>query len=147
MTAHQIKSASATSTSSINKLTVLALSASLALCIAIIAAPSRAATANWDQADVTHIQGYRLYAAEGACSNPSYFVFVQAYGAVFSGPVPTPVEGGTFCYFLTAYNSIGESLPSNRAEFAFPVPPPQCPSVAYCKTLRGKARKECLACK
>lgn len=124
-----------------------------ALFSAIIAAMSSgsgyAATASWTAVDDPSLQGYRLYRAEGTCALHGYFEVVNNYGLVTSGPVTDPAMGGTYCHYLTAYNEGGESPISNVVEFAYFIsrPPPQCPDVSYCKTLKGQARKQCLACR
>lgn len=115
--------------------------------ITISIPPSDAATVSWDASDDTSIHGYRLYRAEGTCAVHGYFFLTNSYGVGTSGLITDPDVGGTYCHFLTAFNSAGESLPSTVVEFLYVIePPPQCSSKAYCRTLRGKARKQCLAC-
>lgn len=36
--------------------------------------------------------------------------------------------------------------PTMFVEYAYTAPPPQCPDRSYCMTLKGKARRQCLAC-
>jgi len=119
---------------------------SLALCGVTIAGLCMAATATWDGTSDPTVAGYRLYRAEGTCALHGYFTLVQTYGVTTSGPVPNPATGGTYCHFLTAFNGAGESGISNYAEFVYPSLP-QCPDTSYCRTLKGQARKQCLACK
>lgn len=114
--------------------------------IAGIGGESSAATASWTAVDDPELQGYYLYIAAGSCAYPGEFALLQSYGLVTSGDVPVPQIDGTYCYQLTAHNAAGESAPSNRVELTYR-PVSQCPDVSYCKTLRGQARKQCLACK
>ncbi len=126
------------------------LSKALLLLIAISISPLSncfATTAGWDASSDSSIQGYRLYRADGTCLLHGYFSIVNTYGQVTSGTVTDPSTGGTYCHFLTAFNSAGESAPSNMVEYNYVItPPPQCPPISYCKTLRGRERKQCLAC-
>ncbi len=117
--------------------------------LSLFAADSWSATAHWDAGTDSTIQGYRLYRAEGSCLSPGYFAFVALYSSTaVEGPVPNPSTSGSYCHFLTAFNGAGESPISNYAEFTYSVAePPQCPEVSYCKTLKGQARKQCLACR
>lgn len=109
---------------------------------------SAAATASWDAVADSELQGYKLYRAPGSCDNHGYFEFVNLYGVTTSGPVTDPSDSGTYCHYLTAFNAGGESTISNLVEFVYTVvpTPPQCPDVTYCQTLKGKARRKCLAC-
>lgn len=120
------------------------------LCIVIIAGmwwqKADAGTATWIATEDPDVLGYTLYIASGACVYPGEFAPVQTYGPVTTGTVPTPQVMGTYCYQLTAHNSAGESVPSNRSEVTY-VAPSQCPSTTYCNTLKGKARRQCLACR
>lgn len=114
----------------------------------LLSTSSFAATANWDSSSDASIQGYRLYRAEGTCALHGYFFLTNSYGVVTSGAITDPTTGGTYCHFLTAFNTAGESVPSVLIEFSYTIAePPQCPSVSYCRTLKGQARKNCLACK
>ena len=130
--------------------TRIMLSKTILLLIVILSAPlsdSIATTAAWDTSSDSSIQGYRLYRADGTCVLHGYFSIVNTYGYVTSGTVTDPSTGGTYCHFLTAFNSAGESAPSNMVEYNYSIaPPPQCPPISYCKTLRGQARKQCFAC-
>lgn len=110
------------------------------------AVSARAATASWTEVAEPDIQGYRLYVAAGTCAYPGPFVLLQTYGMVSSGEVPTPDLAGTYCYKLTAFTQDAESDFSNAAEYTFMPPPNTCPSVSYCNTLKGRAKKQCLAC-
>ena len=104
-----------------------------------------AATASWRASP--DAQGYKLYRAEGSCAAPGWFTYTAQYGQVTSGPIPDPTVGGPHCHFITASNDAGESPVSNYAEFSYTVtPPPECPEVTYCRTLKGQARKHCLQC-
>ena len=123
------------------RLTVL-----LTILLMVFTSLAHAATANWDAVVDPELQGYRLYIASGSCVYPGEFSPLVTYGLVTSGDVPAPQVNGTYCYRLTAFNSGGESGPSNTVEWTYVTPPPQCPSVAYCRTLKGQARKQCLAC-
>lgn len=108
---------------------------------------AHAVTATWVAVDDPGLQGYNLYIASGSCAYPGEFFPLVSYGLVTTGDVPDPQVSGTYCYRLTAFNAGGESQPSNLAELVFSVSPPQCPSVEYCNTLKGKARKQCFACR
>lgn len=103
-------------------------------------------TASWTPVSSQPLDGYRLYRAQGTCLLHGYFTAVQQYGLVSSGPVPDPLDGGTYCHFLVAFNVAGESAPSNYVEYTYTAPLPQCPDTAHCLTLKGKARRKCLAC-
>lgn len=105
-----------------------------------------AETASWEPVTSQPLDGYRLYRAQGTCMLHGYFTPVQQYGPVSSGSVPDPLDGQTYCHFLVAFNSAGESTPSNYVEYTYTAPPPQCPEVSYCMTLKRKARRQCLAC-
>ena len=118
----------------------------LALLSIVGVAVAFAETASWNPVSSQPLDGYRLYRAQGTCYLHGYFVMVQQYGPVSSGPVSDPGDGGTYCHFLVAFNQAGESAPSNYVEYAYTAPPPQCPDKAYCMTLKGKARRKCLAC-
>lgn len=104
-------------------------------------------TVSWSPVSSQPLDGYRLYRAEGTCMLRGYFVMVKQYGVVTNGEVPAPVNGGTYCHFLVAFNEAGESAPSNYVEYTYTATPPQCPDRSYCMTLKGKARRQCLACK
>ena len=118
------------------------------LLLLLLSSPSFAATANWDSSSDASIQGYRLYRAEGTCAVHGYFFLTNSYGVVTSGAITDPTTGGSYCHYLTAFNAGGESGPSAFVEYVYTIAePPQCPSVSYCRTLKGQARKNCLACK
>lgn len=109
---------------------------------------SIAATVHWDASSDTSIQGYRLYRAEGTCALHGYFFLTNYYGVVTSGAITDPTTGGAHCHYMTAVNAGGESVPSAFVEYVYIIAePPQCPSVSYCRTLKGQARKNCLSCK
>jgi hypothetical protein len=110
--------------------------------------PAFGETVAWIPAD-TMASGFYLYRAEGTCAVHGYFTRVDTYaGSAVQGVVTDPSVGGTYCHFMTAFNSAGESSASNYVEFNYVVaPPPQCPDVNYCKTLKGQARRQCLACR
>ena len=114
--------------------------------VTLWASVSLATTASWDAVVDPDLQSYQLYIASGSCAYHGEFFPLVSYGLVTSGDVPDPQVSGTYCYRLTAFNSGGESPPSNLAELTYTVPPPQCPSTEYCNTLKGKARRQCLAC-
>lgn len=95
--------------------------------VTLWASVSMAATASWDAVVDPDLQGYRLYRAPGVCTNPGAFAVVQTYDLVTSGPIPNPSVNGTYCHKLTAFNSAGESLFSNTAEWRYIVNPPPAP--------------------
>ncbi len=86
---------------------------------------SLAATASWDA--VPDAEGYKLYRAHGACSNPGAFATINTYGLVTTGAVANPTANGTYCHRLTAFNVAGESPFSNTVEFKYIVVPPAAP--------------------
>lgn len=104
-------------------------------------------TASWTPVSSQPLDGYRLYRAEGTCLSHGYFAMVAQYGVVSSGTVADPLDEKTYCHFLVAFNQAGESAPSNYVEYTYTATPPQCPDRSYCMTLKGKARRQCLACK
>lgn len=88
---------------------------------------ANAATASWTAVSDPELQGYKLYRAPGACSNPGAFATIQTYGLVTSGPVPNPTANGIYCHRLTAFNAAGESPFSNTAELKYVTNPPLAP--------------------
>ena len=104
-------------------------------------------TASWNPGSSQPLDGYRLYRAQGSCYLHGSFEMVQQYGPVSSGPLPDTGDGATYCHFLVAFNRAGESVPSNYVEYTYAASPPQCPDRSYCLTLKGKARRQCLACR
>jgi hypothetical protein len=112
----------------------------------ILSGSAVAATASWNAVTSDGVAGYALYQAPGACDVAVTYDKVIVYGLVTSGPIPTPADG-TYCYAVTAFDVLGqESEYSNRVEFTF-VTPPVCLAESYCRTLKGLARKQCLACR
>lgn len=96
--------------------------------IILSTSPLFAATASWNANGPDDVvQGYNLYRAPGACSNPGAFAKIQSYGVVTSGVVPNPPANGIYCHRLTAFNDAGESPFSNTAELKYVINPPLAP--------------------
>lgn len=128
-------------------LNLLRLTLALVL-LSVIPQSVEAVTVGWDTTTDSTIQGYRLYRAEGTCFIHGNFSLSNSYGLVTGGVVTNPATSGTYCHFVTAYNTAGESPASTMIEYTYTIQTqPQCPSVKYCRSLHGDARRKCLACK
>lgn len=97
----------------------------IVLALALVAAEASAATLSWvDNSD--NEEGFRVYRAQGVGGTFTEIAVVGPNVTTYTDPLGGP----GFCYRVTAYNSAGESQPSNNACLLLMVPTPPTLTVA-----------------
>ena len=98
------------------------------LCLlALIVAPfvsfgAQSVTLAWDaNPPEDNVVGYRLY--YGSTTTGEYTASIDISGGLLQTPVVDLVEGRTYYFALTAYNSCCESLFSDEVVYTVPRPP------------------------
>ncbi len=100
-------------------LTICALFAALIL---VMCQSSQAATVTlaWDPSTDPEVTGYRLYCAH--LPETEFQVFEVGGETAFT--IPDLVEGETYAFYVTCYNTVGlESEPSNTIDYTVPALP------------------------
>jgi hypothetical protein len=71
---------------------------------------TKSATLTWNAVTGTTISGYKIYVGEA----PKLYTRTITVGTVTSSTVNSLTVGRTYYFTVTAYNSAGESAPSNE---------------------------------
>jgi len=78
----------------------------------------RSVTLAWDRSQGSSVTGYYVYVLEENSTTPTRVTV----GNTNQTTIPNLKEGLRYSFTVTAFNSVGESTPSNGALFVVPVP-------------------------
>lgn len=80
---------------------------------------AKSVTLAWDASTDSSVTGYKLYYGPGSGN----YTNAVTLGNVTSGTIPNLVEGATYYFGVTAFNTVGESGYANEVAYTIPITP------------------------